>query len=211
MLRLGIGALTHANWHSNYHSFENGYWPELSVLQAAHAAEILIKARIAEEHPLLIFEQLPRSKGNTTELELQHFFEHGRTVQYSDLPNLLWATTGIRLKNVNVFLNFGKLRNKIQHFLPPSNCDYSQETIEFIFKVIDPFIYECWKLFAVDYNEDYEPYIYFVQGLVSRGIHFLVSPSLVNDLSVTNLDWPKNQPEYQQEMERRFSEAKKLI
>jgi hypothetical protein len=56
---LGLGALAHANWHANY-AHENRWTPELAVLQAAHAAELLIKARIAEEHPLLVFEKLPR-------------------------------------------------------------------------------------------------------------------------------------------------------
>lgn len=57
---LGLGALAHAHRHAAYAAMENPRWPELSVLQAAHAAELLIKARIAQEHPLLIFEQLPR-------------------------------------------------------------------------------------------------------------------------------------------------------
>src|SRR5690242_8785771 len=57
---LGLGALAHANRHAAYAAMENPRWPDLSVLQAAHSAELLIKARIAQEHPLLIFEQLPR-------------------------------------------------------------------------------------------------------------------------------------------------------
>jgi hypothetical protein len=61
MLGLALGALAHANWHAGFHSWDNEYWAELSILQAAHAAEILIKARISQEHPLLIFEQTPRS------------------------------------------------------------------------------------------------------------------------------------------------------
>ena len=55
MLGLGLGALAHANWQAAFHSWDNEYWPQLSVLQAAHSAEILIKARIAQAHPLLIF------------------------------------------------------------------------------------------------------------------------------------------------------------
>jgi hypothetical protein len=210
MLNLGVGALAHANWHSNYHSLENDRWPQLSVLQAAHAAEILIKARIAEEHPLLIFEQLPRStQVDADSLELRHLFEKGRTVQYADLPDRLWATTGIRLPNVETFQDFGKLRNTIQHFASPGVRDCSQETIEYIFKVIDPFINDCWGLYAVDYNEDYEPYIYFVKGLVSRGVHFLVSPGVIENLEHIDLDWPENAPEYRTEMGRRFEVAKR--
>lgn len=211
MFQLGLGALAHANWHSNYHSFENDRWPELSVLQAAHAAEILIKARIAEEHPLLIFEQLPRpTKADTDSLELRHLFEKGRTVQYSDLPDRLWATTGVRLPNVETFLDFGKLRNTIQHFAPRNDRDSSQDTIEFIFQVIDPFINQCWGLFAVDYNEDHEPYIYFVEGLIHRGVYFLASPGMAGHLRHMDLDWPKDKPEYREKMERRFVEAQGL-
>ncbi|MBN2269352.1 MAG: hypothetical protein JXN61_01990 [Sedimentisphaerales bacterium] len=211
MLNLGLGALAHANWHSNYHSLDNDRWPQLSVLQAAHAAEILIKARIAEEHPLLVFEQLPRStQVDGDSLELRHLFEKGRTVQYADLADRLWATTGLRLPNVETFQDFGKLRNTIQHFVAPTNCDCSQETIEYIFKVIDPFINDCWGLYAVDYNEDYEPYIYLVEGLVGRGVHFLVSPGVIENIENIELAWPEGDPEYRTEMERRFDLAKRV-
>lgn len=50
MLDLGLGALAHANHHAAYYDETNDKWGELSVLQAAHAAEILVKARIAQVH-----------------------------------------------------------------------------------------------------------------------------------------------------------------
>lgn len=43
MRDLGLGALTHALRLSLYWSPENPSWGDLSVLNAAHAAEILIK------------------------------------------------------------------------------------------------------------------------------------------------------------------------
>jgi hypothetical protein len=82
MLGLGLGALAHANWHANYFSPDNDWWPQLSVLQAAHAAEILIKARIAEEHPLLIFERLPRAEDQGP-LSLRQVIEQARTFPFS--------------------------------------------------------------------------------------------------------------------------------
>lgn len=206
MLALGLGALAHANWHANYMSFENNKWPELSVLQAAHAAEILIKARIAEEHPLLIFEQLPRSTQVTDNfLELKHLFERAKTIQYLELPERLWAATGIKLKNLEKYQSFGRLRNSIQHFAPPPEIDFSGETIDFIFEVIDPFINTCWSLYAIDYNEDREPYIYLVQGLVRRGIKFLISPDSVDQLQYVDFNWPQNNPGYEQEMKKRLA------
>src|SRR5258708_6221421 len=168
MLGLALGALAHANWHANYYSMENQYWSELSVLQAAHAAEILIKARIAQEHPLLIFEQLPKAPTEDEPLSLKRIVESGRTYQYADLPDRLWATTGIKLPELERYRAFGRLRNSIQHFTVPENVDVSEETIRFIFEVIDPFIHDCWGLYAVDFNEDYEPYVYFVEGLIRR-------------------------------------------
>lgn len=205
MLALGLGALAHANWHANYMSFENEKWAELSVLQAAHAAEILIKARIAEEHPLLIFKDLPRSTQVDSDfLEIKHLFENAKTIQYSELPERLWATTGIKMENLKKYEFFGKLRNSIQHFAPPLDIDFSLEALEFIFEVIDPFINTCWNLYAIDYNEDDEPYIYLIEGLVIRGVKFLVSPDYAAELINVDFDWPENKPDYEKEMKKRF-------
>jgi hypothetical protein len=211
MLGLGLGALTHANWHANYFSPDNDYWSELSVLQAAHAAEILIKARIAKEHPLLIFDHLPKSQNTRrSRLELDHLFEEGRTFQYADLPDRLWATTGITLPNVDVYRSFGRLRNAIQHFTHPTR-DVSEDAIGFIYDVIDPFINECWGLFAVDFNEDYEPHKYLVEGLVRREVLFLISPAVIDEIDGGNIDleWPKNKAAYKNEMETRITKARR--
>ena len=204
MLRLGLGALAHANWHSNFDGYMNDMWPELSVLQAAHAAEILIKARIAQEHPLLIFEQLPRStQVGDNLLELQHLFERAKTVQYSDLPERLWATTGVKLQKLEQYHSFGKLRNCIQHFAPPSNIDFNRETVNFIYEVIDPFINSSWDLYAIDYHEDDESFT-LVEGLICRGIKFLVSPDHTDIFENIRLRWPDNNPKYKKEMKKRI-------
>jgi len=188
---------------------ENGHWKELSVLQAAHAAEILIKARIAQEHPLLIFEQMPRyTQANSPRLELQHLFELGRTIQYFDLPERLWATTGIQLADIRLYQEFGKLRNKIQHFSTPQGIDTSIETRKFIFGVIDPFIHECWGLFAIDYNEDYERYLYFVPTIIANGIPFLVSSDAAKEFEKMNVEWPEGNADYKREMLHRIDVAK---
>lgn len=207
MLKLGMSALTHANWHANYYSMENDMWSELSVLQAVHAAEILIKARISQEHPLLIFDKIPHStKLENDFLNFEHLLEKGKTIQYSDLPERLWATTGIRLKNLELFNEFGMLRNKIQHFASPKNIDCGTETLKFIFEIIDPFINECWNLYAIDCNEDHEPYIYLIEGLIRSEITFLVSPDSVEHLKYVNFEWTENQT-YKDNMTQRFLKA----
>ena len=83
MRDLGLGALAHANRHTHYGDYHNQWWAELGVLQAAHSAELLLKARIAEEHPLLIFEDLPKAD-LSRELTLKDLFEKGRTIQWAD-------------------------------------------------------------------------------------------------------------------------------
>ncbi len=209
MRDLGLGALAHANRHAAYAAMENPRWPELSVLQAAHAAELLIKARIAQEHPLLIFEQLPRSTQVAgTHLDVEDLFKTGRTIQWSDLPERLWATTGILIPNRDVFDTFGKYRNGIQHFAPaPGDRDVGATTLRFVFDVIDPFIHECWGLFAIDYDEDYEPYVYFVNALVSREILFLVSEEAANCHQYWSVDWSTVSAPYKNEMEQRIKKA----
>ncbi|WP_337072879.1 hypothetical protein [Aeromonas veronii] len=64
ILAMGIGVLSQAQKNVFYTSY--GYDSRLDegvygVLQAAHAAELIIKAAIAEQHPLLIFSSLPKS------------------------------------------------------------------------------------------------------------------------------------------------------
>jgi hypothetical protein len=208
MRDLGLGALAHANRHAAYAAMENPSWPELSVVQAAHAAELLIKARIAEEHPLLIFEHLPRStQALGTHLNLEDLFRQGRTIQWSDLPERLWAATGLSIPNKVKFDSFGKLRNGIQHFAPSPGVDAGEETLRFVFDVIDPFINQCWGLFAVDYDEDYEPYVYFVHALVSREITFLVSPEAAEQFEHWDVNWAKVSPAYKNEMQARVKKA----
>jgi len=208
MLRLGLGALAHANWHAHYYNMDNDCWSELSVLQAAHAAEILIKARIAQEHPLLIFEHTPRlAPGDHSKLTFGRLVQEGRTFQFADLPNRLWATTGISLPMVDCYAAFGRTRNSVQHFAPPHDgAVLSQLTLEFIFSVIDPFINDCWGRYAIDCNEDYEPYEYFVPGIIGREIPFLVSPKSVAGIEHMRIDWGDN-ADYKKLMQSRIKTA----
>lgn len=210
MQDLGLGALAHANRHAAYAAMENVRWPDLSVLQAAHAAELLIKARIAQEHPLLIFDQLPRStQAAGPNLDLDVLFISGRTVQWSDLPERLWASTGLMLPNRKRYDAFGRLRNGLQHFAPAHKVDPAEETLRFVFEVIDPFINRCWGLFAIDYDEDYEPYVYFIHALVSREVLFLVSPDAAASYEHWDVDWNAVSTAYKTEMQKRVLVAKK--
>ena len=209
MLNLGLGALAHANRHAAYCCMENERWPDLAVLQAAHAAEILIKARIAQEHPLLIFDKLPSM--SDSELSLDDLFEKGKTVEWSELPARLWATTGITIPNLAKYKEFGKLRNGIQHFAPSFTSETaSAKTLTFIFDVIDPFINNCWGLYAIDYDEDYDPYIYFAPCLIANEIKFLVSKDAANCSEDWDVDWSTAEQAYREEMQRRIAAARAM-
>jgi hypothetical protein len=172
---LGLAALAHAQQHTFFYSMDNPYWNDLAVLQAAHAAEILVKARIAEQHPLLIFNDIPRStKVNEEKLSLRALLESGKTLQYNELPERLWATTGYKIKDENLYQRFGKLRNAIQHCTTPQERDLMQETLEFIFGIIDPMIHDFWSLYAVDYIEDPDAHDYIFETLLKLNISFLI-------------------------------------
>lgn len=211
MCDLGLAALAHATHHAMYYSMDNDKWSELSVLQAAHAAEILLKARIAKEHPLLIFEKLPKNLNNTAYLEVEQLYEHGRTIQYSALPDQLWATTGMNVPNRKAFDDFGKIRNSIQHFLPKQGLDYGAISLRFIYEVIDPFIDECWGLNAAEFYEDMDGAPYLIAALVRHGIYFRVSGDIAQNWDWAEIEWPQDDHKYKSEMGRRVEEASKIV
>jgi hypothetical protein len=176
MQRLGFAALSHAMQHIvfiNYSIDNHDLWDDLAVLQVGHAAEILIKACIAEQHPLLIFSQLPNSTQIDNQmLNAKALIEFGRTIQYQELPEKLWATTGYNIKNIKLYQNFGKLRNSIQHFASPVEENLQYRNLEFIFGVIDPLINHFWRLYAIDFIEDTDGYEYVLDCLIANQISF---------------------------------------
>lgn len=189
MRALGLAALSHANRIED----QTDKWAELSVLQVAHATEILFKARIAEEHPLLIFDKFPKPTRNTEnkiidELSISILANKGHTYEWHELPNVLWATTNITSIDVEKFKKFGDIRNSIQHFGISSDISYLT-SLNFIYDVIEPFIYECWGLYAIDYSidfnaereENYEYWNYIRKYLLYNEIAFKLSPTLTQN------------------------------
>lgn len=184
MLELGKASLAHANYLANFYSWENGMWSELAVLQAAHACEIFLKARLAQEHPLLIFETIPKSTASCINsnglLDFEALLQKGQTIMFSELPDKVWAATGKKIENVQIYRDFGFLRNSIQHFAAPMH-DVTLQTQKFIYEVIDPFINEHWSMCAVDYCDDSEGYEYLIPVLASSNILFCI-PDSISDL-----------------------------
>jgi len=121
---------------------ENPYSHALGVVQVANGFEILIKSKIVEEHPLLIFSKIPTDnnvKGD--KMETEDLLEHGQTIMYSELPDRLWATTGYKIADLRQYKEFGKIRNQIIHFSVPE-ISLSDQILKFTFEVIEKSINE---------------------------------------------------------------------
>jgi hypothetical protein len=97
ILNVAIGALTQANQHAVYHDPGMDHWSQMSVLNAALAGELFLKAIIAKEHPLLIFRDLFQldDPGNQ-DLKIEHVIEKGKTYNFEHLQNCY----GYRPENV---------------------------------------------------------------------------------------------------------------
>lgn len=203
MLSVAQGSLRQANRHAAYSLNED--WPVLAVLQAAHAAELFVKARIAEEHPLLIFSDLPPVPNPPEPLEFGKLLAKGRTYQWNDLPDRLWATTGLVIDKA-AFQEFGRSRNSLQHFARPENVQLQTTALGFIYKVIDSFIFDCWGFCAIDYDEDDEPYVYITGSVLARGLTFKVSKDAAECFETWEVDWSTVAPETHKEMLTRVRE-----
>lgn len=211
MKELGLSALSHVN---RMDSSEK--WDELSVLLTAHAAEILFKAKIVQEHPLLIFEKYPKPKDD--EISLTNLFDEGHTIEWNTLPNMLWATVNCKLtkSQKEQFIKFGNLRNGIQHFgAVPKGTDGNGisylAAVKFIYSVLDPLLYKWWRIYTIDFSQDYNEncdiednklYWEYIKNYVVRyEIDFHVSKRLANN---TNLWWDETKADTKIEYQNRI-------
>lgn len=186
ILGLAIAALTQANTHAVFQDPGNEHWPLMSVLNVAHAGELFLKAIIANEHPLLIFKDVASlDDSRADELDISTLLARGRTHDFEKLPQILWATTGTRILNLECYERLRKARNAIQHFCPPDGDDLSQLSLEFIYTIIDPLIFRYFGLYAIEHHEDHSVgYDYVVACLLRREIRF----TLPDDFTVTEID-----------------------
>jgi len=127
-------------------TYPNQFRLGISAVAAAHGAEILIKSVLANEHPLLQFDSkmYQRKLPANDQVELEHLFEN-QTISFSDLPYALWAATGYKITEVELFKSFVKLRNKIQHLSVPPQEEVLSRTLSFLFLVVDPILRYFWK------------------------------------------------------------------
>jgi hypothetical protein len=186
ILGLATGALTQANHHAVFADPGNEHWDFISVLNTAHAGELFLKAIIAKQHPLLIFKDVPGLDDNrSTELDIETLLTRGRTHDFEKLPQVLWATTGMRIPNLPCYERLRKARNAIQHFCAPDEEDFRALSLEFIYKIIDPLIASEFGLVAIEFHEDHDiGYDYVVSRVVRAGLKF----TMPDDFDVTEVD-----------------------
>jgi hypothetical protein len=181
-----LGALSQANTHAVFVDPGNEHWEYISVLNAAHAGELFLKAIIAREHPLLIFKDLfgLGDSGNGL-LDISSLVQRGRTHDFEKLPQVLWATTGKRVPNMKCFERLRRARNSIQHFCAPDKEDFRSLSLEFIYTIIDPLIADAFDLCAIEFHEDHSVgYDYVVQQLLNAQLRF----TMPDDFNITEID-----------------------
>jgi hypothetical protein len=172
MREFGLHILGRAIYDVTFSEMTRPFAHALAVVHAAHGAEITIKARIAEEHPLLIFTKLPPSTSTSAYLTVSELLS-ARSVDYPELPELLWATTGTRLGHAAEFKQFGLLRNQIVHFSVPER-NLPQETMRFCIEIMEPLLHEFWGESAIPRAEEWDETIvaggYLQEQLATQGI-----------------------------------------
>lgn len=207
ILSVALGALTQANQHAVYYDPGMDHWHDMSVLNAATAGELLIKAVIAKEHPLLIFRDLFQlDDPNNSDLTIEHIVSHGKTYGLEHLPKLLWVVTGERIPDPESFEKLRKARNAIQHFVSPAEEDLRRLVLEFIYKNVDPFLYRHFNRCAVEFHEDVDiGYDYVVDCVIGNELLF----SIPKGFSVSEIDLAstisRTSMSYRTELLRRFA------
>jgi hypothetical protein len=158
--------------YTTFSEMAQPYAHAMAVTECAHAAEILIKARIAEEDLVLIFAKLPKPTGTRGKLNIRRLLDEGRTITYGELPDSLWAATGFRVPNLDQYKKFGKLRNIITHLRVP-NTDLPGQVYRYAFQVIEPMIYRFWKSDIIAAYERFdEEAEYVIEQLAAHHIKF---------------------------------------
>lgn len=202
------GALAQANTHAVYFDPGREHWDQMSILNAALAGELFLKAIIAKEHPLLIFRDLFHlDDSQQDEMDVAKIIEKGKTYNFDTLPKLLWVTTGERIADPKSFEQIRRVRNSIQHFCVPENIPLRRLSLDFIYKNVDPLINKYFGLYAIEYHEEMSiGYDYVVNCLVGCELIF----SVPDNFEVSEIDLEgvlsKTRKSYQKEMRRKMEE-----
>lgn len=118
-----------------------------AVIQAAHAAELVLKAKLLELDPTSIFNF---KRDDSSRYEKDFFLllqKNEKSLNYSVLPRKL-ESLGLKLDNVDKYYEFGILRNKVAHLYVP-NVAIDKLTLEFALHT-DAWAYSFWNMSALE-------------------------------------------------------------
>lgn len=182
ILELATGALKRANTDAVYFDPGMEHRQSLAPLAAAHAGELVLKALIAKEHPLLLLSNIGEKTTND-EIDLDWLLKNGRTHDFSKLPSVLWATSGIRVPNIDCYRRIAEIRNQIQHFVDDRDADVQYDCLQFIYSIIDPLLHEHFGIIACEFHEDeFDDHV--IGCLLSHQIKFTAP----KDFELTEID-----------------------
>ena len=159
MRDFGLAMVAKGVVNATYSEHGIPYSHAMGLVHVANGLEVLIKSKIVEEHPLLVFNKIPKeanlSDGN---IKMEDLLEHGQTIMYSELPDRLWATTGYKIEPLELYNKFGRIRNQIIHFAVPE-ISLSDLTLEFTFKIIEKALNSWWDITIFEYIQEYDDVI----------------------------------------------------
>ena len=156
MKDLGLHMIAKGLVNATFSEMLNPYNHAISIVHIAHGTELLIKSRIAYEHPLLIFSNIPKSTTSTdTKLGIVDLLNKGQTIMFSELPERLWATTGYKVPNIDLYNEFGKIRNQIVHLGIP-DIELSEAALSFGFTIIEKMVNDWWDDTLFNYTTQYD-------------------------------------------------------
>ena len=209
ILKLGLAALAQANTQAVY--FDPGVeeTDALSVINAVLAGELIIKAVIAKQQPLLIFKNLFQlGPADTEEITVERLLRSGKTYTFGELPNLLWTCTGNQISDYEVFREIQNVRNSLTHFCRPDHTNLNLLSLNFIYGEIEPLLYDHFDYCAIEHHNDTSvDYSYVVNCLIHNEVLFIV-PKGFRTSEINIEDELNSAPsKYADEMRRRIKLA----
>lgn len=187
----------------------------LCVIHMAQAAEILLKARIADDNLLSIFSTIPGNEVNQASLSLTDLIENGRTYPYAKLPTQLMNTTGVSVRELTAYQDFGKLRNQLVHFSLQNQTNLDMAALKYGLEVLDPLVESFWGKSVLDFIQAYpwfDPAEQLEYGLAkNKRLYkkFDANPRLRRLLGRRAVaDWPLYKKELENEESERAEEQK---
>lgn len=184
-------AITLSNHHATYFDPYIEHYGTAAVIEAARAAELLIKAIVASHHPLLIFKDIFNlNLLDDPDLDLDSLTSKAKTHDISKLPNVLWLVTAEKIQDQELFDDLVEQRNALQHFFHHETFDVFAEksrtlALRFIYTNLDPLLRKHFNEYAINcYEHQSDGYEYTVKQLLNRGIHF----SIPDDFGLGEID-----------------------